>query len=143
MKQIVFISLLLSLLCTGCRDENKGWENLSSLEGTRWKLEGIVDETGALKVLEPKDEKCYTLIFESDTSYSTLSSIGYTGRYKIDYTICSIRIFSFIGPKLPEKHKDGELYCEAFTSAQSISFEKNKLKMYYNNNKNYLLYKLQ
>lgn len=48
----------------------------SSLDGTKWKLEGIVDEqTNALKELAPKDcEECYTLTFDTDST-ATVHSI--------------------------------------------------------------------
>ena len=39
------------------------------LKGTKWKLAGITDPTGSLKVLEPKDcAECYTLTFETDST---------------------------------------------------------------------------
>jgi hypothetical protein len=142
-RNLLAVIVLLSILY-GCSERNGNNDPLQSLEGTKWKLEGIVDETGTLQVLEPRDcKKCYTLTFESDTSYSTISSFEHIGSYKVDYTTLCIRILSFVGPKLPEQSKDGELYCKTFISAQSISFINKRLRLYYNENKNYLLFKSQ
>ena len=52
----------------GIEIEKKDADTNIFLQGTKWKLVGIVDEkTGVLKELEPKDcEECYTLIFDTD-----------------------------------------------------------------------------
>jgi len=66
-KLVVVITVIACLLC-GLSCNNKMNEQPTSLKGTKWKLAGIVDEeTGDLKVLEPKDcADCYTLTFDTD-----------------------------------------------------------------------------
>jgi len=58
MKNIYFFILIMNIMfCWSCQN---AWEtdegNHFSLEGTDWKLAGLVDaQTGVLKELEPKD----------------------------------------------------------------------------------------
>ncbi|MDR2970179.1 MAG: hypothetical protein LBV32_11350 [Tannerellaceae bacterium] len=70
MKESIRLCLLFSVVLLFCGCEKTKEEKdikLETLRGTKWKLEGIVDETGALKVLEPKDcEECFTLTFFTD-----------------------------------------------------------------------------
>jgi hypothetical protein len=119
----------------------------TSLKGTKWKLAGIVDtETGVLKVLEPEDcEKCYTLTFDTDTTVSTYSSFNELGGgYIVDYIKRSFQITNFGGTKAGELG-DGGLYVGPFwnRTVQSFFYKKSELRLYYDENRNYLLYKLQ
>ncbi len=78
------------------------------LQGTKWKLEGIVDnQTGSLKKLKPLDcEVCYTL--EVDTNY-TLSAIGIGSRLKLD--LLNLNPGKVTAELKCEPYK-GELYCD-------------------------------
>ncbi|MCL1936775.1 MAG: InlB B-repeat-containing protein [Candidatus Azobacteroides sp.] len=70
------------------------WEE-NALQGTKWKLMGIVDaQTSEIKILEPKDcEKRYTLAFDTDSTFSTFSSVNeLVGGYIVDYTKHSFEI---------------------------------------------------
>jgi heat shock protein HslJ len=144
MKQSFFLLLLLSLLCTGCKDDNKGWENLSSLEDTKWKLAGIVDETGTLKVLEPKGcERCYMLTFDTDsTFYSNSATNGIWGSYEINYKTSAASIHCQTITEVAAMG-DERFYIETLNNVQSFYLQNNTLKLHYNRNKNYLLFKLQ
>ena len=123
-----------------------------SLKGTKWKLAGIVDvETGSLKVLEPKDcmkdNRCYTLIFEKlvsdmdDNSFITYTpSNELVGIYGIDNEDQSFFIRIAGGTKVAE-HWDGPLFRNCINAVQSFSLRDKELRLYYNENKNYLLFK--
>ncbi|MDR2968271.1 MAG: hypothetical protein LBV32_01550 [Tannerellaceae bacterium] len=161
MKQSVFIFLLLSLLCIGCRDENEGWENHSSQEGTRekqegsrekleatrWKLAGIVDETtGTLKVLDPKDcEECYTLTFVTDST-ATVRSIDHN-TFTFDLQNLNPDIgtnFSLwweVYDKDGKRYIDGDEFRRSIITTKSYAVTHNELTLYskYSN----LLFKLQ
>ena len=122
-------------------------EPSNNLVGTQWKLAGILDtQTGVLKELEPKDcDRCYTLTFDTDTSFSTYSSSNELGGgYIVDYVKYSYQIIYFGGTKVGE-WGDGPLYVDPFwkRDIQSFSYKENELKLFYNENKNYLLFKLQ
>jgi len=125
----------------------------NDLEGTSWKLVGVVDNESGLKELEPKDcKKCYTLIFESGYQLShgeTVNLSGWTstnefcGRYneeKTEHGTYSISITIVFTTEVGELG-DGYLYCESFETIKSYARRGNILKLYYNGNKNYLLFR--
>ncbi len=115
----------------------------SMLQGTKWRLEGLVDaKTGALKVFEPEDcDKCYRLTFDTDTTFATYSSANVlSGIYIVDYTENFIRFSDLIGTELAERG-DGILYVNALHDIYLFSCKENELKLYYSENKNYLLFK--
>ena len=132
--------------------EESNVDNNHLLGGTKWKLAGIIDvETEALTVLEPKEcDNCYTIIFDnavSDcnednlSSFSTYSSSNSLGAcYEIDYEESSINIFHFGGTKRGEIG-DGNLWWYIIPIVQSFALENNQLRLYYNDNTNYLLFK--
>jgi len=139
-----------------CHNEN------NTLQGTKWKLAGIVDvQTGDMKELEPKDcEKCYTLTFDtahpfvSSATNEGIKSLGENyfvtlsvsnelgGNYIADYTSHSFQIIRFGGTKAGEM-ADGDFYVDPFWNREikSFSLQGNELRLYYNGNKNYLLFK--
>ena len=138
MKTIKLFILFCTLACMACQSNEK---ETDSLNGTKWKLAGIVEnETDSLSVLEPTDcGECYTLVFDTDNTFSTFSSTNeLMGNYIVDYETYSIHIINFGGTKLGEIG-DGELYYNIWHIVQSFSLEKNKLKLYYEDKK-YMLY---
>jgi|GEM_PF-472829 len=121
------------------------------LAGVKWKLAGIVDDnTNELKVLEPKDSdgftshffgEFYTLLFETKNIYSgrtTTNEIG--GTYEANYETNSILFLNLGGTKLGELG-DGNLWWSIFPTIKSFFLQENELKLYYNDNKSYLLFK--
>jgi hypothetical protein len=135
-----------SFSCESLAEEDQT-QNEESLKGTKWKLVGIVDvETGDLKVLEPKDcTECYTFTFDTDTTFSTYSSFNELGGgYIVDYIEHSFQVTYFGGTKAGESG-DGELYVRPFWNGtvQSFFYKESELRLYYDENRNYLLYKLQ
>jgi len=135
-----------AVICFACKSNNEN-EMLSSLKGTQWKLAGIVDsQTDKLTVLEPADcEECYTLTFDTDSTLSTRStSNDLTGKYISNNSKYSFHIITFGGTKVGEIG-DGNLYVIPFwnKSIESFSLQKDELLLYYNDKKNYLLFKLQ
>ena len=117
--------LLVILLSFGCADNgelSKGGNtidnvNIPSLNGTQWELAGIVDvETNTLTELEPEEcEKCRTITFDTDTTVLNVDSI------------------KFREPKINALFA-GRLYMK------SLLLTDNKLKIFYNAEKSYLLY---
>ena len=97
-----------------------------------------------MQELEPKDcEKCYTLTFDTDKSFLTFSSTNeLQGIYNADYTTHTIQIVDFGGSKINEIG-DGILYVNPFweMAIQSFSLQGSELRLYYNEKKNYLLFK--
>ena len=127
------------------------------LKGTKWKLEGLVDaETGTLKVLEPKDceneefkkmlglkdcVECYCPTFDTDSifSFHTATNLLHAIFY-INYNTMCFRIRIIGGTKV-NAFFDERLFRETLYAVQSFSFQENELKLYYNDEKNYLLFK--
>jgi hypothetical protein len=109
-----------------------------SLEDTQWKLSGITDvETNEIKALEPKDcEDCYTLKFESDSIAIGKSSSN--GVYVELLNANSLRIGTMT--EIAERG-DGNLFSDIINQEiESYLLEDYKLKIFYNEGKNYLLY---
>ena len=146
MKTQRFLMILVISFCMACQINNgNDMPTLSSLKGTKWKLAGIVDnETGVLKVLEPNDcVECYTLTFDTDSTFFTYSSYNHLGgKFVIDYDKCSFQLTDFGGTKAGE-FGDGYLYVNPFwkRTIQSFSYMENELKLFFNENKSYLLFK--
>ena len=130
------VSICVFLLCLSCSNKNEEDVEIKSLEGTKWKLAGIVDtETGVLKELEPKDcTGCYTLIFDTDTTAQGRSS----GNLVI---ISGLNPFRFHLMTYAGEYPDGFFYTGAMYSVKSYAYNRNALKFYYDNNKFYLIFK--
>jgi len=109
------------------------------LPSTKWKLDGIVDvETNTIKELEPKDwEKCYTLTLYSDGTFT-----GFTSRNEFvcvfETSTGNVRLLLITEVN---EQGDGRLFYNTLLSVQSHSQQENELRLYYNNEMNYLLYK--
>ena len=125
--------------------QGQGSDPETSLEGTKWKLVGIVDaETKELKEFEPKewenDDELYRLTFDTD---STLSGKGVCnilyGKYEIDYTVNNIHILMWTST-LAANLFDENLYLESLNNVYYFSVqEKKELHLYFNRH-NYLLF---
>jgi hypothetical protein len=143
MKKILFILVVLFILTagiTGCEREVEKNEAPNVLMGTKWKLTGIVDtETNEVIEPEPADcEKCYTFTFNTDNTASGYS-VG-------NIVIVNLKRAPYIGVATEVyDHKIGNasLFYEAIEQIASYSHEKDELKFYYDNSRNYLLFKLQ
>ena len=119
----------------------------NNLQGTQWKLIGIVGVQGNLKELEPKDcEKCYTLSFNTDINLPRVDIFGrgvgniLNGKSEIDYTTNMIHILIWTGT-LAANLFDEELYLELLNSVNFFSVQEDKLLLYFDEKK-YLLFKL-
>ena len=142
------------LLTTGC-DKNESSTTppddlppitqKKDLTGTSWKLNGVVDaEAGKLTELEPKDcEECYTLTFDDEnTVYSFTSANSLTGKYEVDFKTYTFSITTLGSPKLGERG-DGNSYRYVLPTVQSFSLQEGELRLYYNEKKEYLSYKVR
>jgi len=132
-KKIITFTVFLLILVVGfysCEKPSK-----TGLKDTKWKLEGIMNvQTGDLKKLEPKDcEECYTFTFNTNTT-----ARGYTVLNEM--FISDLNPFSIWGTKIGEEGDAGICY-DALVSVKSYTFYKCELKLFYDNNSKYLLYK--
>ena len=111
--------LILAVSFSSCKKER------FPLQGTKWKLAGIVDGNGNLKVLKPQHcDICYTLTFYTDYK-ATVINIGtrlklnlrklHSGPYNDSQYICE------------RYDKDGEFYCDSDIFRHFI----NSTKAYY------------
>ena len=113
-----------------------------SLVGTTWKLAGIVDvETEEIRELEPKNcENCYWFWFYTDSTAS--------GRSVSNLLLVSLKpvVQVLIGTSVlgPDYYlEDAILFRNIIQLITSYEINMNELKFYYNDNKNYLLFKLR
>ena len=124
----------------GCKKKN---ENKNPLKNTEWKLINFVDVgNNTKKTPEPDSEKCYILKFleNGDSLTTTSSTNNFIGTYTIDIKTSSISITSLGGTKINEIY-DGILYVESLIKVNKYTIDKDILKLYYNDNKNYLEFK--
>jgi hypothetical protein len=148
----VFLVSTLVLLCTGCAndggnylEEKKSEPILQSedepdtninVQGTNWKLAGIVDsETNILEELKPKDcDRCYTLNFDTDST-----GFGWSTTNQISINLQGARLLGIM--TAVGERGDGYLFGDILYFVDSYKLENNELKFFYNDCKNYLLYK--
>jgi hypothetical protein len=136
----------LTVLFSCNKDDNAKTPVPEHLEGTAWKLKGILDvRTGILKELEPKNcEECYTMNFLSDSmagGHSVANGIAFC----FSQDCISKKEIAFAMTAVGDNHiGDVQLFYDALKSVDSYSYnlEKGELMLSCNNNKNYLLYKL-
>ncbi len=158
MKRIILYLTTTVLLFAACEKKNECEKTntspiidsqQSTLENTKWKLVGFVDVAEeCLKRAEPtKDcgkyyncEKFYTLHFTDSILYGYTTTNSFNAISDIDYTKNTIQVKITLTPEVGEMD-DGYLYSDILHEVQSFSFQNNELRLYYNNRKNYLLYK--
>jgi len=122
----------------------KGTE--TTLQGTKWKLVGIVDaRSGDLQKLEPKDcNECYTIIYESDSAFIGQININtICVKYEINYEVGIFHIIGIGGTEALDYPDDAHLYRQILLEIQSFIIKDTyprKLHLYYNDGKNYLEY---
>ena len=106
------------------------------LEGTKWKLMGIVnDQTSVLEELKPKDcEECYTLTFDTD---STAIVHSISKEIKMDLFNLPV-IKNPMWPDIPFlEYKDGISYMDAYVFWRAVTlayyyvFISNELRLYH------------
>ena len=115
-------------------------EENSILQGTKWKLEGIVDtQTGILTELEPNDcDECYSFTFNTDSTATGRSTSNELG-VKLKPVV---RIFLMTYALGTDFYlEDAILFCNAIDTIISYELSGNYLKFYYNNGENYLKFK--
>jgi len=123
------------------------WEE-SALQGTQWKLIGIVDvQIGDTIELEPKDcEGCYTITFDTDSTFSGgLVCNTMFGKHKIDYKTYDLHFSDVVSTEVGCIWNGKEsLYSQILYKIQSFIINDTTyprmLHLYYNGGKNYLKY---
>ena len=143
---ILFVAAVVVL--GGCEKKNENnneneKENKNPLKNTEWKLINFVDVgNNTKKTPEPDSEKCYTLKFlkKGDSLTAVSSTNNFIGTYTIDTQTHYILITNFCGTKIKELY-DGILYVKSLIIVNKYTIDKDILKLYYNDNKNYLEFK--
>lgn len=136
-----FIPIYIFLFCLSCSNKDETGGNNLSLQGVKWKLIGFADtQTGTLKEAEPVSEKCYLLTFNDDNTFEGISSTNQiAGTYVLEKEASSIHITKIGGTEINELF-DGKLYVESLAAIQSFLVTEGTLKLYYNDQKQYLLF---
>jgi hypothetical protein len=140
MKKILQFTAIMLFLAGSFYSCDKN--DVSTLKGTKWKLVGIVDaQTGELQVLEPNNcEECYTLTFETDSMCRGNSSSNLiVVKFDVNYKTSAFCISNIGGTEICEI-LDGDLYRNTLYEVQSFFYTENALILYFNENKNYLLF---
>jgi len=148
MKRIFFIVVVLSCSAiitglAGCNKDKecKEWEQTpiepQALLNTTWKCVGFVN-TKSCKIKGSGG----TLIFYEDEKLSGRICNHFAGNHKIDFIAGNINICIYAATEMLCTQSVGEdLFIETLNKIQFFSMQGNELRLYYNNNKNYLLFK--
>jgi len=142
-RLLVFLVVICSN-CSSCTNESSKLKEDSlqetNLQGTKWKLAGIVDvQTGDIKELDPKDcDECYTLTFDTDST-----AVGWITSNDLIVRLRSVlEVFSASKALGSDFYiEDAILFRSIIGKINSYKLYTNELKFYYNDNKNYLLFK--
>jgi hypothetical protein len=139
MKKILNFAAILLLLTSvfACGKEDE----IVSLKDTKWKLVEFVHVSErTTKTPEPQSDQCYWIFFDSDTTFSGITSTNEVrGIYRINPPTSTIYIDNIGGTKINELF-DGNLYVERLLSVSFFELTKTSLKLYYNET-DYLLFK--
>jgi hypothetical protein len=141
MKRIIFKTAAIVLVLAGVIACKKEKEETSSLQGTKWKLAGIVDvQTGVLTEIEPKDcGQCYTFVFNSDNT-----AIGISAVNEILVRLSGDPFFTLTTTFDDSENGDVSLFYEVIPLIESYScIDQTELRFFYHRATNYLLFKLQ
>ncbi|MDR3134383.1 MAG: hypothetical protein LBU42_10275 [Prevotellaceae bacterium] len=138
MKKILLKTTAILLIIAGCFSCGK---DPTLLKGTKWKLTGFIDAmTDVLTVPVPKDCKdCYTLTF--DTEYTAIAhSITIDVHFDLrDLNSNRAITLMYQDEGYPNGH--GQDFRTAIAIVGSFSLIADELKLFYYDNKNYLLFK--
>ncbi|MDR0567130.1 MAG: hypothetical protein LBG47_08880 [Prevotellaceae bacterium] len=109
-----------------------------ALEGTKWKLAGIMDaETCDLKELEPKDcSTCYTLEFDTDSTAWGKAAIRQIRLELLPKLFMTAPTFEGLN-----EAGDVLLFYDAMKTLTDYAATENEIKFCYNGGKNYLLFR--
>ena len=168
---LLFVGIAAIFMFAGCdKLRNINWEEVKidtaqicncislqdSLKNTEWKLIGLVDAlTGETELIDSSQYHPLGCRFEltfldtksSDTNYNMLSGFGIcnrlTGGYYINSITCSIDIKIGQATLVYCSYYDfnEEEYMDIVKKTQSFSVKNDTLRLYYNNEQNYLLFK--
>ncbi|MDR0542304.1 MAG: META domain-containing protein [Dysgonamonadaceae bacterium] len=140
--KLAAFALLLAGTMLACGNET---DDSIKLQGTTWKLVGFADvETGTLRKAVPEDcLPCYTITFITDTTFTGKASSNLIhGHYKIDYEMSHMQIICGTMTEVVP-YFDEELFVETMNLVQSFALQEDEMRLYYNDRKNYLLFKLK
>lgn len=107
-----------------------------------WKFQGFGNTNdNYFEKATPSDcDECYVLTFSEDGAFSGHSTTnGFSGEYTVDGK--DIKIIDFIATEIYELGNGGK-YLEKMNQIQRYEIIGNKLKLYYNQEQNYLLFNL-
>ena len=105
-----------------------------------WKLVGFVSADGILREADPKDcDRCYTISFLKD-GYLTGRTINNEAWALYQFNGHNIRIRDF-GMTMVGEYGDSDTYVKALKQSTRYELVSGRLRLYYNNDRDYLLFK--
>ena len=151
-KLLLFaLAVLAFVSCDGKEPVGPGGKNV--LAETEWKLVGFFDVVKGelIEIMGKECDDCYTLRFFvlsgedlPQCRIKTTANTG-TGSYRADYSNSTIEFVDTLSRTgMEELYEDGKWYYTILHSGiRTFEFELKdvELKLYYNNRKNYLLFK--
>jgi hypothetical protein len=145
---ILLVSMLV-LFTFGCSENEVNPQpeppvenfDFALLTDTIWRLTGFADNSGEIKIPEPEGNHRYWLRFNADTTFSGKTSVNpFSGNIALDVDRSAIQFSELDITELPDTI-DSNLYLERLLTVDSYSVTASELKLYYNVQKDYLLFK--
>jgi heat shock protein HslJ len=137
-KSYLLLGLVVSLLVLAmmaCSSDDE-------LTNTSWKFLGFYShETDSIEIAQPEGEQCYVINFHEDGKFSGRTATNeFEGRYTISDD--QIYIHDCFTTKVGEMY-DGERFYSSLHEATRYSISNRQLRLYYNNNQDYLLFNVR
>ena len=150
MKKIIFMFATIVLFLAGIFSACKETEECKNLYRDniigQWKLIGFADTfADIIKITEPESEKCYLISFNKDKKVLAVGGCNtLIGNYDINYITSNINIYDIdVTIVYCPTYYDEDLYFKSLSNVNFFSIQEDKLRLYYNNGQNYLLFKIQ
>jgi len=138
------LAMLAFIGCDGKEPVGPGGKN--TLAYTKWKLIGFFD-VNENKLTEPvvaeSCDNCYTLQFYDTTGCNGRAvKNSFRGYYRANYTYSTIEFVDSLSETLVEEpDEEANRYLADLQNVNAFELKDVELKLYYNNKKNYLLFK--
>ena len=147
MKSKILIIIALLCLIGFCSCDNGPGGNPTEpnnpFAGTKWKLVGTFDSETNEFITEADRKDLlwgYTLKFYVDSVVGCSSGNRLTGLYKCNFSSKSFEFVNFGSGTTAGETNFGFFYVKTIKEIQSFYLKNEKLRLYYNDKKNYFLY---
>ena len=123
------------------KEERKEQTTNSSYLFNKWQLEAFVNNDSGIKTPSENNNNVYWIKINDDYSFEGKAySNEIKGNILLDTVAYELIFTDIIGTEITELF-DGQLFVECLYNVNKYELTKNTLKLFYNDNKSYLIFK--